>query len=1168
MLRSTITIGQAVVPGSLTFCPARNTAWATTAGGELIAVRLFDQKLTTLGSGYLDPVAVTPLADGLRLAVAEAAGGVFIARRDLADRADALLLCQAPGGVLASCAHPDPGLLLVLAAGSIDGRTSPELVICDVGTGQLVALASALDGATSLMVNTAQRQAVVLSVLPDETRALTFVDLDAATATTVTGLPAYEHLTGSPDPAQPGLLMFRTDPVTGPQLVLCDPSGAELTTESLAVPVDALTRWGSLVLAASGPNLIALEWGLDDGVLPLSAPLGPLYTGGYVRLKADLRAAGLNLGDVAYTVREGVFGGSVSAGLQAPDPGGSEIVMLLAGVHAGEFHLEATLVADGSVLSVRRFRVTTLWPDDVTGPPIAITGDHESYMMSWGGSGGIGSYIKPAPSLWRVLVVLVSLKDRGWDGLEVPARPEWQDRVADGAESVRRFYEEVSSFKPGAHGMTVELTGNQVFGPVRVDAGWGDVFQPKDKSDVNAGWLTKPTGYAVLAGAISDFFADLPGGGGFLALADAISVVVRSGSDAPDYMGPTVPKLPTRYVWGHANPEGVDLYRKTATTYTQFKRPFTVMTDQYPPGAPVRNRTFTMCHELGHTLGLADLYDARNDYPAEINARTTGGVDLMSDSQDLPHFSLANRLRLGWVDRNWLRRFDFSASPSGGSVVLQATETLTGAGPVAGQAAGIEVPIFDDWSYLFEYRREQPGQIGDQRLETSVITGRTQILVGTDLRARGGQVARPPIIQLSNDADGDGPLLVNNGQNYQDGDITNPERMHDFTLTLDAIASPAPDAAKVDVTYLEAHRPQLQVRPAPGYGNFKSPDIELIGPFGAAVPGAVKGMPNVIKITVHNLGSLAADKAEIHVRWLPFTVTAAEWRNLPDPAPFSVPAAGLTSVVVPWNIPPSVKVGDTEAEHFCVRVDIDRYLDPAHPEHDEIVVSDNWAQSNFDTKPVAFGSPSDRIATVTTATNMLPRPATYLFNVHQTTDWYRVFLGHAWLQLGTDQTEAIELAYESLASDPEFGAAFQQNIEKITSMDHDVAITSSVMPEGTECDTPRMVFGAGLKLRAGRRTIIDRVNRDQNIIVARVEATSNGVTFPVSSGEFHLAAWPDDDPNEVSHTQGQVSNGFGKVNLSKRTLQDLDNGRRVWFSLARPGDTAFAAAITEPALLN
>ena len=72
----------------------------------------------------------------------------------------------------------------------------------------------------------------------------------------------------------------------------------------------------------------------------------------------------------------------------------------------------------------------------------------------------------------------------------------------------------------------------------------------------------------------------------------------------------------------------------------------------------------------------------------------------MASSVPLPHFSLGNRIRLGWVDRAWLRRFDFSASPVGGSVTLQATETLTRNGPPAGRVAGIEVPIQDGWNYL------------------------------------------------------------------------------------------------------------------------------------------------------------------------------------------------------------------------------------------------------------------------------------------------------------------------------------------------------------------------------------------------------------------------------------------------------------------------------------
>ena len=123
---------------------------------------------------------------------------------------------------------------------------------------------------------------------------------------------------------------------------------------------------------------------------------------------------------------------------------------------------------------------------------------------------------------------------------------------------------------------------------------------------------------------------------------------------------------------------------------------------------------------------------------------------------------------------------------------MQATETIAATGPRPGHVAGIEVPIEKDWSYFFEYRREQAGQMGDQNLDTSVVSGRTQIVVGTDLRHRGGQVARPPIILLGQDPDADGPLLVNAGQDYRDSDTTNPERMHDFTLEVTSIGAPDP----------------------------------------------------------------------------------------------------------------------------------------------------------------------------------------------------------------------------------------------------------------------------------------------------------------------------------------------------------------------------------------
>lgn len=1174
MYRRTISTGAALVPDSLRFVESRNSVYAATTDGRLVAIRLFDGKLVELGAGYVSPVAIVSLTDGLRLAVAEAGGAILVVGRDRADRHHARLLTQLLSPVLGLDEHPDSGSLLVLSGGLSDGEL-PRLLQCDLKTGNTSIVTADIYGARSLVVDHDRRSAVVLSASAGGSRTLTTIGLDDGAVDTV-GTEEYDHFTCAPASGALGVFATRADPASPGGDALAYWEGAEATVEPLPGPVDGLTRWGSLVLIASGADLHAVEWDIDDGLLPVTVPLGPLAVTGYARLHVDLPALGLSVGDVAYAVREGRAAGSISLGVEPPNPDGTESVMLLAGFSAGEFHIEATSVADDSTLAVRRFRVTTLWPDDVSGPPIAITGDVGATLMNWGGTGGVAGYRFPTPPEWRVLVVLLFLKDRDYGDTVNATRNEWKERVIGDGESLRHYYEEVSAFVAdpvaNTHGMTIKLVGDQVFGPVLVNRGWGDVF--KTKGGVDDGWMSKASGKKEMAGAVSTFFADMPGGAAQIALADSFVFVVRSGSDDPVPMGGGNPDLPTKYVWGHANP-AVDFWRKvtnpdTSTTFTQFQRPVTFVTDVFPDGAPNSNVTRTVCHELGHNLGLDDLYDADGDYTAEVNERVAGAVDLMGSSQELSHFSLANRIALGWIDRNWLHRFDFTANPAGGDVVLQAVETIDAGGPMGGRVAGIEVPISDDWSYLFEYRRTQSGQIGDQELDPEVDPDSTEFIAGTDLRFRGGDVARPPILRLPEDADGDGPVLDSDGQDYSDSDVTNPERMHDFVLRLDSIRSPDNDSAKIVVDYLEAHRPQLLVHPAPGKGNFKSPDIKLIGPLGLTMPVVVKGATNIIEITVHNVGSLDATQTQIHVKWLPWTLTPGDWHNLDDPPPFDVPARGRTTLQVPWPLPASVQVGDdhVEAQHFCARVDIDRYLDPAHPDQKEVVVFDNWAQSNFDTKAVGFGSPSDRLSTAAIATNTLARRATYLFDVHQDTPWYRVYLGHAWLELAPGETRAIPLAYESLAGDPVHGQDFEDNLEWITSHEHHMVVVSSVLPENTACATPRRVFGCGLTLRTGRRVVIDEAGHSDELVFARVSALRDGNWEPVPSGQLNFAAWPDDDPGRVAVSHGPISNGRGTAPLPPDTLRDLRNGRPTSFTLGRPGDNVYITTVTTPASLD
>jgi hypothetical protein len=87
-----------------------------------------------------------------------------------------------------------------------------------------------------------------------------------------------------------------------------------------------------------------------------------------------------------------------------------------------------------------------------------------------------------------------------------------------------------------------------------------------------------------------------------------------------------------------------------------------------------------LSHELGHTLGLEDLYN-QGDYPAEIAARAIGELDFMGSEYTLPQASIANKLCLGWLHPTWIDNFDFGKTPAGRPVTLQSVESLTRLGP-------------------------------------------------------------------------------------------------------------------------------------------------------------------------------------------------------------------------------------------------------------------------------------------------------------------------------------------------------------------------------------------------------------------------------------------------------------------------------------------------------
>ena len=141
------------------------------------------------------------------------------------------------------------------------------------------------------------------------------------------------------------------------------------------------------------------------------------------------------------------------------------------------------------------------------------------------------------------------------------------------------------------------------------------------------------------------------------------------------------------------------------------------------------------------------------------------------------------------------------------------------------------------------------------------------------------------------------------------------------------------------------------------------------------------------------------------MQWLPFTSAPGPWNPLPDPPTQPIPAHSTRQFVLNWTLPPSVQVNNKEAEHFCVRVNIDRYVDSSDPSGSEIVVHNNWAQSNFSTSAVGHSSPSERRTTTVSATNVLPMRAMHRTVVEQSGEVLRAFVDHAWRRLDPNERE-------------------------------------------------------------------------------------------------------------------------------------------------------------------
>jgi hypothetical protein len=1099
MARWSSDVGVAV-QGSLSFEAASNAVWFVAADGRIGSLRVLGRQLRWHGDGWADAIAAIPFPDGLNLAVVYPGGAVTAVPRAGAGAAGAHLLVDLGQPVVAAAASGQG--LVVLAAGG-------DLITVDLAAATFAVLLGGIDSPVALTVDHAVGHALIIAGAPAE-----LLRIDLADGQPVAGplaLPGAAPTALSTHPSHSGALV-----ATATEVAAALFTGADPHIERLAA-VTSLARWRSLVFAASGSTIDLVEWGPDVTKLPLDAGPDPLVAGGWAPLQVDYAAAGVDPADVQWRVVEGPEAATISVARPAEADRLAYEHRVLAGTGSPEFTVEAILTPTGERLATRRFRTVDVWPDDELGPPMAITGEHRVYARWGGGSTGpenIRSH--PAPEVIELAVVVFRTKGAK-SAVDGQARVDRFDAVvrAGTGESVLRYYEEVSGRnRPtgGAadpKGSTVSLMGGKVFGPLEVPYAWGDLFVAANQADPWGSWDPKAGTWDILGGTFSSHLQDLGLAEQVSRNADSVVFAMLPGTDDPYKVGDT--DWSAQWTWAFAG--DAQMFHKTQFATSFQRRPAVVMPAAFPANHPSpwaeREMVTTLCHEVGHNLGCPDLYN-RGSFPAEIDSRTMGSWDLMDTDVDLSHFSLAHRMRLGWVNPAWVQVFNFAQNPTGGTVRLQSAETIARSGPTGGRRAGIEVRIRPGWNYYFEYRREQPGQVGDQQMPV------TQAILGTDVNIPAAEeVDRPLILQLPMDVDGDGPVLRSAGRDYEESDVTNPDRLNDFRLTRQPapILGGDPNEVTVQVDYVGAHRAELQIRPAPGRGNFKSPDITLDGPGGANV--VVKGKTVRVTARVRNAGSKDAKDVNIRVQWLPFTTSAGPWNALPSPARQTIPSKQSRDFTLDWAVPATVQLDGKEVEHFCVRVDVDRYTDPLDPTGDEIVVHNNWAQSNFTTAAVGNGSPSERRGTALAAHNKLPVPATHRTVLQQSGSQFRAYVGAAWMALGARQTGVTTLEYESLADDPVFGEEFARAMEQAEGefVTTDLTATGFLYAPRVS-DGPLERFGAQVLVRAGRRTFIEVSFAGGEAVLGQVFAGWPENATPVAGGDVRVTGWLVDRPEE------------------------------------------------------
>ena len=820
-------------------------------------------------------------------------------------------------------------------------------------------------------------------------------------------------------------------------------------------------------------------------------PKGKLFVGSYHRIRVGIGSGTkVTFDDLRFEVPAGPKGGLVSPSRDRLFHPKKPHIMLLVGYEPGVYELNAIHAKTNKILATAKFVVDALWSHEDAGPTRWFTGIVGNYNAgaAWGGGPPAvpqNVNVVPATGTRRIAILLVDTSSERFTtnaAVLQGHRDRWMDEIINGVtqggvtRSTRAFYREVSY-------NTFDLSA-QVFGPVQLPGSWDDYF--------NADGSPKG-GYDQACFTAGDGLINYNKFHTLLCVSQSVT-------------GP-----PAKSAWPYAS----------GGTYTtaEGNKSYGVISMRNEWGTVGAREIFeTFSHELGHNLGLWD------QYTPGVPERNPDGWEMMDSDDPFPHFSIAHRMMLGWVQGGWIQSFNFQsmAAPVDQTITLHPTEL---GAPPAGRKSGVEIRLADGWNYYLEYRIGQAAQIGDRNLPTN------SRVLGTDVVSAPytPPILRPAILLLNNDIDGDGAVL-GNGQDYEETDTTDPVFPTDFRVDVSGING---SKADVRIRYGVNSRPDPSIRPWPAGPDrqWQSPDIEIRNVRNQAdaawfnVPWV--GNTNDVIARVKNNGGLDAPAVRANFFVKNFNVGGSPETFLGFDQK-DIPKGATVDFSTSW-VPPS-------EGHYCMIVRIPLYQLPANPAVVEMTELNNLAQSNYDRFISATASPPSREITSVEVGNPYPIRTRIWITAGHSNPLYRTYLQHSWLYLDPGETRRVELMFEYAPdnlTNEVFPPALQEKYRPLQGVPNNVGATAFIEdPRDNPRHALQVLGGAQAQVVTGRAT------RFESLYVVGPSVRGRVVTVdqdkPVSGGTVILRVSTGGKPETFAYQQTKVPNGSFTASLNAK----------------------------------